>query len=178
MLEQRLLLEEAQAALHRQAPEQQVQASIQQARNDLQQFFQQLHSDLKAEQQRLDQRIQELNEQQQMFRRDREDLERWFAEREQQIAASQPEAINSEYETRLAALQDEVVSVRKRWNADRTEAESTIRDLLDRLTAADARAFQTEPSLSDLTEMDPGLSPEDADSDLPNGADSPHTDAA
>jgi len=142
MLEQRLLLEELQVGVQEDNPK--FLASRQSAKDATEQFFEQLHLQLRTERERLETKTTELAEKQEQFRKDRNDLEQWFADREANIGQQASEQTSEESLAKMAAIEEDLMSTRKYWLSERRDAEATIRRLLDQIAAAESQAFSVD----------------------------------
>jgi hypothetical protein len=137
ILEERLLLEELQAEQsgaknsHR----------LEQARQSVQAFFLELHERLQAERLRIQEQAAELADSREQFRRDRLELEQWFAEQEQNLAAAGPAPPSPTAVERVAELEAELVRLQSAWNRDRRETEQRLRELQDELICAVNQQF-------------------------------------
>ncbi|MCP4855235.1 MAG: hypothetical protein GY903_12155 [Fuerstiella sp.] len=139
MLEQRLLLEELQANVQEDNPE--YCTSRQNAMDATERFFEQLHLRLNGERERLETKASDLAEKQEQFRRDRNDLEQWFADQEAQVGKHSTDQTSEEASVRIAAIEEELSSTRRHWLGERKDAEATIRRLLDQIVATESKAF-------------------------------------
>ena len=139
VLEQRLLLEELQAAVQLDDPK--YSASRQNAKEATERFFEQLHGQLKAGHQRLEAKATDLAEKQEQFRRDRNDLEQWFADRAAQVATPSHEVESEKIRAQIAALEEQLASTRKEWLNERKDTEATIRRLLDQIASSETQTF-------------------------------------
>ncbi len=142
MLEQRLLLEELQANVQADNPE--YSTSRQNAKDATERFFEQLHLRLSSDRARLETKATDLAEKQEQFRKDRNDLEQWFADREAQVGKHAIDQTSEETSVRIAAVEEQLASTRKQWLGERKDAEATIRRLLDQIAAAESQAFSVD----------------------------------
>ncbi|MCA9083980.1 MAG: hypothetical protein KDA81_07990 [Planctomycetaceae bacterium] len=162
ILEQRLLLEELQASETFQgktAPG--GSERWKQARRAVEQFFEQLHQQLRSERERLESRAAELNARQEQFRQDRLDLEQWFADQEISLSQKTAQQPNGPQPEDIRRLESQLASVRQEWFQERREAEATIRRLLDQITDLESAAFQMPVSFA----TDESFREDDADTD-------------
>ncbi len=151
ILEQRLVIEEARTNLVRDSVSPDIaRARLEQARNDVASFFERLRLQVNADRDKVETAAADVAERQQQFRRDRAELEQWFAEREAELSARNRESIIDEQQATIAALQVEVEELRNRWQKERVEAERTIRNLLEQLTAKEIKG--TDPGNSPIRE--------------------------
>ena len=141
ILEQRLLLEELQAAALPANTAQEGSAGYDQARKSVEQFFEKLHQPLQSERDRLEAKFAELATRQEQFRRDREDLERWFAEQEKALADQSPDDMTTTH-PQVASLEEELAKTRQLWHSERKESETAVRQLLDEIAERESTAFQ------------------------------------
>ncbi|MCA9047339.1 MAG: hypothetical protein KDA89_01340, partial [Planctomycetaceae bacterium] len=144
ILEQRLLLEELQESQTAPADSGRTSPRLQQARKAVEQFFDQLHQHLRAERDRLEQHASELTVRQDQFRRDRTELERWFAEKELELAQRTNEQTDTAWEHRLAHAEQELADVRRQWHHDLRQSEASVRRLQDRIADLESQAFRTQ----------------------------------
>lgn len=141
ILEQRLILEELQMnakGVDEQSPE------YQQARSSVEAFFEQLHRHLRTERERLEQKASELSAKQELFRKDRDELQQWFVAKEKELATSTPEEPDTVLQAKAADLQEQLTKTRQQWHAERKESENTIRQLLEQIAAHESGAFQKQ----------------------------------
>jgi chromosome segregation ATPase len=149
ILEQRLLLEELQASARQQSLPTRGTAQFEQAQKSVVQFFEKLHHPLRAERDRLEAKFSELASRQEQFRKDREELERWFADQEASLAEKSHDD-SGVVEIQMATVEGELAKTRRQWHSDRKESEATIRQLLDELAERESAAFhQPPPRLDD-----------------------------
>jgi hypothetical protein len=159
ILEQRLVTEEARTSLVRDAASSEIaRARLEQARGDVQSFFERLHSQVAAERDKVELTAVDVAERQQQFRNDRAELEQWFAKREEELSSRIAGSVVDEQQQLIESIQGELATLQDRWKRDRCAAEKTIRDLLDQLTV---REMQTSES-SLHAPSQPGLSSRDA----------------
>jgi hypothetical protein len=159
ILEQRLVTEEARTSLIRDAASSEIaRARLEQARGDVQSFFERLHSQVAAERDKVELTAVDVAERQQQFRNDRAELEQWFAKREEELSSRIAGSVVDEQQQLIESIQGELATLQDRWKRDRCAAEKTIRDLLDQLTV---REMQTSES-SLHAPSQPGLSSRDA----------------
>ena len=144
ILEQRLVTEEARTSLVRDAASADVaRARLEQARGDVQSFFERLRSQVTAERDKVELTAVDVAERQQQFRQDRAELEQWFATREAQLSARVDGSVVDEQHQMIETLKHELAALQGRWKNDRCEAERTIRDLLDQLTVREMQSSET-----------------------------------
>jgi hypothetical protein len=144
ILEQRLVTEEARTHLIRDAASGEVaRACLEQARGDVQSFFERLRSQVHAERDKVELTAIDIAERQQQFRNDRAELEQWFITREEELSARVAGSVVDEQQQIIATIQTELATLQDRWKHDRCEAERTIRDLLDQLTVREMQSNET-----------------------------------
>lgn len=144
ILEQRLVTEEARTSLVRDAASADVaRARLEQARGDVQSFFERLRSQVMAERDKVELTAVDVAERQQQFRQDRAELEQWFAAREEQLSARVAGSVVDDQHQIIETLQSELATLQGRWKNDRCEAERTIRELLDQLTVREMQSSET-----------------------------------
>lgn len=141
ILEQRLVIEETRDALIRDAvaPES-ARARLEQARHDVAAYFERQRLQLFAERDKVEAAAGELADRQQQFRRDRSDLEQYFASREEELAARSGATVVDQLQTQLELLRIKMERSQEAWQSERLEAERTIRSLIDQLTAREIPA--------------------------------------
>jgi hypothetical protein len=139
ILEQRLVLEEVRAKLKSDPEhENRIQSVLDQARADVNRFFEKLRQSVTQERTRLETISAEFQERQQQLRRDRSELESCFSQQDTEsdsTTVTDTRQLHDSMQQQLATLQEE-------WKKERLDAERTIRDLLDQLTARDTKLFQ------------------------------------
>lgn len=144
ILEQRLVTEEARTSLVRDGASADVaRARLEQARGDVQSFFDRLRSQVTAERDKVELTAIDVAERQQQFRQDRTELEQWFATREEQLSARVAGSVVDDQQHLIETLQNELATLQGRWKTDRCEAERTIRQLLDQLTVRELQSSET-----------------------------------
>lgn len=149
ILEQRLATEEVRTALHRDAASNDaVRARLEQARSDVRAFFDRLRTGLNLERDKIEASAADVTERQAQFRRDRAELEQWFTAREAALEQRFSESVVVELHSEIEAQRQELNALQERWIADRREAESSIRGLLDQMTASEMAAVETPPAES------------------------------
>ncbi len=159
ILEQRLVTEEARTSLVRDAASSEIaRARLEQARGDVQSFFERLHSQVATERDKVELTAVDVSERQQQFRNDRAELELWFANREEELSARVAGSVVDEQQQLIETIQGELATLQDRWKRDRCAAEKTIRDLLDQLTVREMQTSET----SLHTPSQPGLAARDA----------------
>jgi chromosome segregation ATPase len=149
ILEQRLVIEETRDALIRDAvaPES-ARARLEQARHDVAAYFERQRLQLFAERDKVEAAANELAERQQQFRRDRSDLEQYFASREDEIALRSDTSVLDQLQSQIEHLQTKLERSQEAWQSERLEAERTIRSLIEQLTVREissAAAAGTPP---------------------------------
>ncbi|MCR9198002.1 MAG: hypothetical protein NXI04_05130 [Planctomycetaceae bacterium] len=132
ILEQRLLLEELLFQPHIKQLPVEGTSSYALARKAVEQFFEQLHSPLQLERDRLQEQAELVDSRREEFQRDRAELEMWFADKERELLAKSS-GVRTRDEENVLELEEELARVRHRWNVERREAEATIRSLLDQV---------------------------------------------
>lgn len=140
ILEQRLLLEEIQAHPDSGGPSDKNSPQYVQAKTAVSQFFERLHQPLRSERDRLEEQATALEVRKEQFRKDRSELEQWFSEKEKELA-NKSSGVRTREDENVIELEEELARVRQRWNVERREAETTIRQLLDQLASAEKRKF-------------------------------------
>lgn len=144
ILEQRLVTEEARTSLVRDAASSEIaRARLEQARGDVQSFFERLHSQVAAERDKVELTAVDVAERQQQFRNDRAELELWFAKREEELSSRVAGSVVDEQQQLIETIQGELATLQDRWKRDRCAAEKTIRDLLDQLTVREMQTSET-----------------------------------
>ena len=144
ILEQRLVTEEARTSLVRDAASSEIaRARLEQARGDVQSFFERLHSQVAAERDKVELTAEDVAERQQQFRNDRAELEQWFAKREEELSSRVAGSVVDEQQQLIESIQGELATLQDRWKRDRCAAEKTIRDLLDQLTVREMQTSET-----------------------------------
>jgi chromosome segregation ATPase len=152
ILEQRLVIEETRDALIRDAvaPES-ARARLEQARHDVAAYFERQRLQLFAERDKIEAAASELAERQQQFRRDRGDLEQYFASREEELASRSGASVVDQLTSQIEQLRAKMERAQEAWQSDRLEAERTIRSLIEQLTAREipaAAAGGTQPEIA------------------------------
>ena len=159
ILEQRLVTEEARTSLVRDAASSEIaRARLEQARGDVQSFFERLHSQVATERDKVELTAVDVAERQQQFRNDRAELESWFAKREEELSSRVAGSVVDEQQQLIETIQGELATLQDRWKRDRCAAEKTIRDLLDQLTVREMQTSET----SLHAPSQPGLASRDA----------------
>ncbi len=159
ILEQRLVTEEARTSLVRDAASSEIaRARLEQARGDVQSFFERLHSQVAADRDKVELTAVDVAERQQQFRNDRAELELWFAKREEELSSRVAGSVVDEQQQLIESIQGELATLQDRWKRDRCAAEKTIRDLLDQLTIREMQTSET----SLHAPSQPGLASRDA----------------
>ena len=164
ILEQRLVTEEARTSLVRDAASSEIaRARLEQARGDVQSFFERLHSQVAAERDKVELTAVDVAERQQQFRNDRAELESWFAKREEELSSRVAGSVVDEQQQLIETIQGELATLQDRWKRDRCAAEKTIRDLLDQLTVREMQTSESSLHASSLhASSQPGLPLRDA----------------
>jgi hypothetical protein len=121
------------------APES-ARARLEQARHDVAAYFERQRMQLFAERDKVEAAAGELADRQQQFRRDRSDLEQYFASREEELAARSGATVVDQLQTQLELLRIKMERSQEAWQSERLEAERTIRSLIDQLTAREIPA--------------------------------------
>lgn len=139
ILEQRLLLEERNsipmiAGKHS-------DEAINQARQAVESFFETLHGRLKIEGFRLDDQLRDLTAKKEQFRVDRVELERWFAEQEQQVVEADVSNRTDDLHQRIGQLEHELSEAQQQFNQAQKAHESNVRQLLDQIADHQARGI-------------------------------------
>lgn len=155
ILEQRLILEEVRAHSSPVSPAH--AARLEQVRNDVARFFDGLAQRVAAERTRLEAVSAELNENRQQLRRDRAELEACFARRQADTDAQPAPSLENAATREVAELKDQLAQFRDQWKKERREAERTIRELLDQLTAFELSSLR-EPVRAEPSTPNPGRS--------------------
>ncbi len=137
ILEQRLLLEERNSIPM--TAGQHTDEDIHQARQAVESFFESLHGRLKIERLRLDDQFRDLKAKQEQFRADRIELERWFAEQEQQVVEADVSNRTDDLYQRIQQLEAEQAESQQTFNQAQKLHESTVRQLLDQIADAQSR---------------------------------------
>jgi len=122
---------------HNPAAAETARARLEQARGDVQSWFERLRSQLNSERDKLEATSSEISDRQLQFRRDRAELEQWFASREADLQERSSGSVVGELQQTIELQQSQLAEFQERWRADRREAERSIRDLLDQLTGTD-----------------------------------------
>lgn len=144
ILEQRLVTEEARTSLVRDAASSEIaRARLEQARGDVQSFFERLHGQVAVERDKVELTAVDVAERQQQFRNDRAELELWFAKREEELSSRVAGSVVDEQQQLIESIQGELATLQDRWKRDRCAAEKTIRDLLDQLTVREMQTSET-----------------------------------
>jgi len=144
ILEQRLVTEESRTSLVRDAASAEIaRACLEQARGDVQSFFERLRSQVTAERDKVELTAADVAERQQQFRNDRVELEQWFIAREEELSARVAGSVVDEQQQVIAKIQHELATLQDRWKNDRSKAERTIRDLLDQLTVREMQSSES-----------------------------------
>ncbi|MFO0977480.1 MAG: hypothetical protein U0996_13855 [Planctomycetaceae bacterium] len=147
ILEHRLVIEEARTGLIRDAVNPELaRARLEQARNDVQSYFDRLRQQVHADRDKVESAAADLTERQQQFRKDRSELEQWFAEREAELNERTVDTVVSDQQNAIAELQSRLEQVQQRWQHDRIEAERTIRELLEQLTVRESSTIDQPPA--------------------------------
>lgn len=144
ILEQRLVTEEARTSLVRDATSSNIARSrLEQARGDVQSFFERLHCQVAAERDKVELTAVDVAERQQQFRNDRAELEAWFARREEELSSRVAGSVVDEQQELIEAMRGELAALQDRWKRDRCDAEKSIRNLLDQLTVREMQASES-----------------------------------
>lgn len=152
ILEQRLVIEEARDALVRDAVSPEIaRARLEQARHDVQSYFERLRLQVFAERDKVDTALAELAERQAEFRRDRAELEQYFASREEELGTRSDDGVLDQQLRMNTDLRDQLAALQQRWQAERLEAERTIRELLNQLTQREVNQLSSAPTTPGAT---------------------------
>ena len=144
ILEQRLVIEEARTNLVRDAVSPEIaRARLEQARGDVQAFFDRLRMQINADRDKVEEAASDVAERQQQFRRDRAELEQWFAAREEQHSSRTTDSVVEEQAATIHLLQSQIVELQNRWHKERLEAEHAIRDLLSQITSREVGSMES-----------------------------------
>lgn len=147
ILEHRLVIEEARTGLIRDAVNPELaRARLEQARNDVQSYFDRLRQQVHADRDKVESAASDLTERQVQFRKDRAELEQWFAEREAELNERSVDTVVGEQQAAITELQTKLEQVQQRWQHDRIEAERTIRELLEQLTVRESSTIHQPPA--------------------------------
>jgi hypothetical protein len=111
-------------------------ARLEQARLDVHAFFDRLRSQVQAERDQVQTAAGELADRQSAFRRDRNELEAWFAAREGELADRLSHSAVDALQGRVAELQQERTALEARFLNERLDAERMIRELIEQLSAS------------------------------------------
>ncbi|MEP3482075.1 MAG: hypothetical protein ABJZ55_22720 [Fuerstiella sp.] len=143
ILEQRLLLEERNSIPM--VAGEHTEEAINQARQAVETFFETLHGRLKIEGLRLNDQLQDLTAKQEQFRTDRVELERWFAEQEQQVVEADVSNRSDELRRRISELEAELTEAGRQFDDAQKTHESVVRQLLDQIADHQAQRIN-QPS--------------------------------
>jgi hypothetical protein len=144
ILEQRLVIEEARTNLVRDAVSPEIaRARLEQARGDVQAFFDRLRMQINADRDKVEEAASDVAERQQQFRRDRAELEQWFAAREEQHSSRTTDSVVEEQTATIHLLQSQIVELQNRWHKERLEAEHAIRNLLSQITSREVGSMES-----------------------------------
>ncbi len=130
-LEMRLAVEESYAQLTQTVGNEVTRARVEEARQILIEYYRHTREALFAQRQELEQLQAKLRQQRQEFLDERKELAEWVAQQEEQFAAREQAVVSERaaVEAREQAWRDAA----ERWNREKLEAESVIRDLLRQL---------------------------------------------
>jgi hypothetical protein len=109
-------------------------------------YFERQRLQLFSERDKIEAAASELAERQQEFRRDRTDLEQYFASREEELALRSNASAVDQLQTQILQLKSQIDRSREIWQSERHEAERTIRNLIEQLTSREAAAVQATPA--------------------------------
>ncbi len=152
ILEHRLVIEESRTDLLRDSLSPEIaRARLEQARGDVQAFFDRIRSQINMDRDKVEEAAGEVAERQQQFRRDRAELEEWFAGREAELTARATDSVVDDQRESIEALQTQIATMQNRWHRERLEAEHAIRDLLEQLTARETKSMDNPPPQSSST---------------------------
>ena len=144
ILEQRLVIEEARTNLVRDSVSPEIaRARLEQARGDVQAFFDRLRMQINADRDKVEEAASDVAERQQQFRRDRAELEQWFAAREEQHSSRTTDSVVQDQAATIQMLQTQIVELQNRWHKERLEAEHAIRDLLSQITSREVGSMES-----------------------------------
>ena len=144
ILEQRLVIEEARTNLVRDSVSPEIaRARLEQARGDVQAFFDRLRMQINADRDKVEEAASDVAERQQQFRRDRAELEQWFAAREEQHSSRTTDSVVQDQAGTIQMLQTQIVELQNRWHKERLEAEHAIRDLLSQITSREVGSMES-----------------------------------
>ncbi len=144
ILEHRLVIEEARTQLVRESESPEIaRARLEQARGDVQAFFERMRMQVNADRDKVEVAAAEVTERQQQFRRDRAELEQWFATREEELSSRSVDSVVDDQQQSIQTLQAQIVQMQNRWQKERVEAERAIRDLLEQLTAREVKNMES-----------------------------------
>jgi hypothetical protein len=144
ILEQRLVIEEARTNLVRDSVSPEIaRARLEQARGDVQAFFDRLRMQINADRDKVEEAASDVAERQQQFRRDRAELEQWFAAREEQHSSRTTDSVVQDQAATIQMLQAQIVELQNRWHKERLEAEHAIRDLLSQITSREVGSMDS-----------------------------------
>ena len=144
ILEQRLVIEEARVAFCRDASSPEAaRARLEQSRGDVQSFFDRLRTQINADRDKVEAAASDVTERQMQFRRDRAELEQWFASKEEEHSTRTAGSVVDDQQNTILSLQTQVTDMHDRWQHDRSDAERTIRDLLEQLTVREMRLIES-----------------------------------
>lgn len=130
-LETRLAVEEAYSQLSRSAGPEETRLRVDEARAVMAEYYRGTRDSLVRQRQEIEQMQERLRQQRQELQAERESLAAWGLAREQK--GIEREAALGAAREELDAREREARGLRERWLAERQEAESVIRDLLDQL---------------------------------------------
>jgi chromosome segregation ATPase len=134
VLEQRMTLEQAAAALADEHSQEEAGHRVEQARKALLEFHQGLRTAIEGQRQELDESRRQLQEKRVAFRDERETLAEWLQERETDL--TRREARVQEQLEGLHQREQAWRQARDSWRQERTTAEGIIRDLVVQLETA------------------------------------------
>lgn len=147
ILEQRLVIEEARTNLVRDSVSPEIaRARLEQARGDVQAFFDRLRMQINADRDKVEEAASDVAERQQQFRRDRAELEQWFAAREEQHSSRTTDSVVQDQAATIQMLQSQITELQNRWHKERLEAEHAIRDLLSQITSREVGSMESSSS--------------------------------
>jgi len=144
ILEQRLVIEEARVTLCRDASSPDAaRVRLEQSRGDVHSFFDRLRIQISADRDKVEAAASDVTERQMQFRRDRAELEQWFAAKEEEHAARTAGSVVDDQQNTILTLQTQLTDMHDRWQHDRSDAERTIRDLLEQLTVREMKLIES-----------------------------------
>ena len=98
---------------------------------------------INADRDKVEEAASDVAERQQQFRRDRAELEQWFAAREEQHSSRTTDSVVQDQAATIHMLQTQIVELQNRWHKERLEAEHAIRDLLSQITSREVGSMES-----------------------------------